>query len=124
MTTRKLTGRWGEELAAEYLRKHGYKIIAMGYRTRMGEIDIIAEKRKYLVFVEVKLRKTDKYGTAGEFVNAEKQRKLTMTALAWMQSEPIEKQPRFDVIEIYAPHGMATVSPTINHIKNAFDVRG
>ena len=49
MTDRKLTGRWGEELATEYLRKRGYKIIAMGYHTRMGEIDIIAEKRKYLV---------------------------------------------------------------------------
>lgn len=120
MTDRKLTGRWGEELAAEYLRKHGYKITAMGYHTRMGEIDIIAEKRKYLVFVEVKLRKTDKFGTAGEFVNAEKQRKLQLTALAWIQENPTEKQPRFDVIEIYAPHGMATVSPYLNHIKNAF----
>ncbi|MBE6949368.1 MAG: YraN family protein [Ruminococcaceae bacterium] len=120
MTTRKLTGRWGEELAAEYLRRSGYKIVALGYRTRMGEIDIIAEKRKFLVFVEVKLRKTDKFGTAGEYVNAEKQRKLRLTALAWMQSNETSKQPRFDVIEIYAPHGIQTVDPTINHIENAF----
>lgn len=123
MTDKKLLGRWGEEKAAEYLRRHGYKVTAMGYHTRMGEIDIIAEKRKFIVFVEVKLRKTDRYGTAGEFVNNDKQRKLIMTALCWLQENKTDMQPRFDVIEIYAPDGIATRSLKINHIKNAFEAR-
>ena len=121
MTTTKLQGRWGEEKAAEYLRKKGYKITAMSYRTRMGEIDIIAENRKYLVFVEVKLRKSDSYAKAMEYVDRNKQRRLTMTALQWLQQNPTQLQPRFDVIEIYAPEGMETRSPKINHIKNAFE---
>lgn len=54
----KLAGAWGEALAAEYLRKHRYKILASGYRSRFGEIDLIAQNRKNLVFVEVKLRKS------------------------------------------------------------------
>ena len=56
MRTRDLTGPWGEALAAEYLRKKHYRIEAMNYRTRLGEIDIIASNRQYLVFCEVKLR--------------------------------------------------------------------
>ena len=95
----------------------------MGYRTRMGEIDIIAENRKYLVFAEVKLRKSDSFAAAREFVDGSKQRRLTATAMQWLRQNPTGLQPRFDVIEIYAPLGMATESPTINHIKNAFEVK-
>ena len=121
MTTTKLQGRWGEEKAAEYLRKKGYRITAMSYRTRMGEIDIIAENRKYLVFVEVKLRKSDTFAKAMEFVDRNKQRRLTLAAMQWLQHNPTALQPRFDVIEIYAPSGMDTARPVINHIKNAFE---
>lgn len=123
MVTTKLLGRWGEDKAAEYLRKKGYKVIAMGYRTRMGEIDIIAENRKFLAFVEVKLRKSNKFGAAAEYVDATKQHKITITALRWLQSNPTKRQPRFDVVEIYAPEGMETRDPVINHIENAFDAR-
>ena len=68
-------GHWGEERAAEYLRRHGYKILEMNYACRVGEIDIIARKRgilhpaKEVVFVEVKLRKSDRYGEAKDFVD-------------------------------------------------------
>ena len=123
MTTTKLQGRWGEEKAAEYLRKKGYKITAMSYRTRMGEIDIIAENRKYLVFVEVKLRKSDSFAKAMEFVDSNKQRRLTAAAMQWLQQNPTRLQPRFDVIEIYAPLGMETPRPKINHIINAFEAK-
>ncbi|MBQ6539983.1 MAG: YraN family protein [Oscillospiraceae bacterium] len=123
MTNTKLQGRWGEELAADYLRKKGYRITAMGYRTRMGEIDIIAENRKYLVFAEVKLRKSDSFAKAMEFVDGNKQRRLTVTALQWLSRNPTGLQPRFDVIEIYAPLGMETAKPIINHIKNAFEMK-
>ena len=63
-----LSGSWGEEKAAEYLKKHGYKITGMNYRCRMGEIDDIAENRKYKVFCEVKLRKSAAFAQAREFV--------------------------------------------------------
>ena len=62
MRTRDLSGPWGEALAAEYLRKKHYRIEAMNYRTRLGEIDIIASNRQYLVFCEVKLRKSPPRG--------------------------------------------------------------
>ena len=61
MATSKLTGAWGEAIAAEYLRKKHFKIISNGYHSRFGEIDLIAQNRKYLVFVEVKLRKSAKF---------------------------------------------------------------
>ena len=65
----RLLGRWGEALAAEYLRKKGFRILAAGWRCRFGEIDLIAADREYLCFVEVKLRKSSAYGSAGAFVD-------------------------------------------------------
>ena len=67
-----LVGAWGETCAAEYLRKKRYKLLAAGYRSRYGEIDLIVSNRKYLVFVEVKLRKSDKFASAFEFVDSRK----------------------------------------------------
>ena len=61
-----LTGPWGEALAAAYLRKKGFRIEAMNYRTRLGEIDIIAADRRYLIFCEVKLRKSADFAAARE----------------------------------------------------------
>ncbi len=121
----KLVGRWGEALAAEYLRKKGYDIVGAGYRTRLGEIDLIAENRKFLVFVEVKTRKDDSFAMAREFVTAKKQSKIIACAKLYLEYEGREnkKQPRFDVIEIYAPEGVDTRRPTINHIENAFTDR-
>lgn len=60
-----LTGAWGEALAAEYLRKKRYEILASGYRCRFGEIDLIVKNRKFLVFVEVKLRKSAEFAELG-----------------------------------------------------------
>ena len=115
-----LTGPWGEALAAEYLRKKRYAIVGMNYRTRLGEIDIIAENRRFLVFCEVKLRKNARYGEAREFVTAKKQERLRAAALQYLAQNPTKKQPRFDVVEIYAPEGMNTEEPEINHLENAF----
>lgn len=113
-------GRWGEEKAADYLRRRGYKIIGMNYSCRMGEIDIIAENRKYVVFAEVKLRKSDKFGQAREYVTGAKQERLRITAQMWLASNETDKQPRFDVIEIYAPDGENSNMISIEHIENAF----
>ena len=115
-----LVGAWGESIAAEYLRKRNYKILARGYRSRFGEIDLIAQNRKYLVFVEVKLRKTSRFAMAREYVDARKQEKLRTTALMYLAEHPTALQPRFDVIEIYAPEGTMTVAPDIYHMEDAF----
>ena len=115
-----LVGAWGESLAAEYLLKKKYSIIAAGYRCRYGEIDLIVTNKKYLVFVEVKLRKTDKFAGAKEFVDFHKQNRLRTTAELYLSQYPTDLQPRFDVIEIYAPEGMETKKPVIHHLEDAF----
>ena len=120
MATSKLAGAWGEAIAAEYLRKKHYKILANGYHSRFGEIDLIARNGKYLVFVEVKLRKSAKFAAAREYVDRRKQDKIRMTASIYISENPTSLQPRFDVIEIYAPEGWKTVHPEINHMEDAF----
>ena len=116
----KLLGRWGEEQTAAYLRRRGWKIIGLNYSTRFGEIDVIAENRCYVAFVEVKLRKSSTFAEAREFVTASKQEKIRMAAMQWLSANPTKKQPRFDVAEIYAPAGMDTPAPEIEYYENAF----
>ena len=115
-----LVGAWGETCAAEYLRKKRYKLLAAGYRSRYGEIDLIVSNRKYLVFVEVKLRKSDKFASAFEFVDSRKQERIRTTAAIYLAENPTVLQPRFDVIEVYAPDGTATENPRIIHMEDAF----
>ncbi len=115
-----LIGAWGEALAAEYLLKKKYRLIATNFRCRYGEIDIIASNKKFLVFVEVKLRKSSKFANAFEYVDRHKQDRLRTTAQLYLSQHPTDLQPRFDVIEIYAPEGTLTQSPIINHMEDAF----
>ena len=115
-----LLGPWGESLAAEYLRKKHYELVGVNYRCRFGEIDIIAENKKYLVFVEVKLRKSDAYGRGAEAVDARKQEKLRTSAQLYLMEHPTDLQPRFDVVEVYAPQGRDTKWPIVRRTENAF----
>ncbi len=101
-------GAWGEQRAAEYLIRKGYLLLERNYHSRYGEIDLILEHGDYLIFAEVKLRKNDRYGNPAAFVTGKK------------QEHPTEKQPRFDVIEIYAPRGKETDPLPIHQIENAF----
>lgn len=90
------------------------------YHSRYGEIDLVMKNGTYLIFVEVKLRKNARYGTPAEAVTRTKQEKLRNTALMYLQTHETGLQPRFDVIEIYAPRGMETHPVPIHHIENAF----
>ena len=117
---KKLAGRFGEQTAAEYLKKKHYKIIGLNYSCRFGEIDVIAKNSKYIVFVEVKLRRSDAFAEAKEFVTQSKQEKIIKTASLWLSQNETELQPRFDVIEIYAQDGVSSKALKINHIENAF----
>ena len=112
-------GQFGEEQAARYLRRRFYTILARNYRCRFGEIDLIAKRGGVLAFVEVKLRRDDAHGEAREFVTARKQQRVLAAAELWLSQNETALQPRFDVIEVYAPRG--TDGPVrINHIENAF----
>ncbi len=116
-----LLGKWGEAMSVSYLQKRGYKIEALNFHSRFGELDIVARRKNILAFVEVKLRKNNKHGAAMEFVNFSKQKKLRLTAEVYLQENNVTKlQPRFDVIEIYAPNGISK-DFTLNHIENAFE---
>ena len=116
----KLLGGWGEALAAEYLRRKRYEIVAQGYSCRFGEIDLIVKNRKFLAFVEVKLRKSDRFAAAMEYVDRRKQDRIRMTASIYLSHNETKLQPRFDVFEIYAPQGMDTPDPEIIHLEDAF----
>lgn len=116
-----LAGAWGEALAAQYLKKKKYKILSSSYRSRYGEIDLIASDKNYIVFVEVKLRKSDKFAEGREFVDFHKQNRLRTTAAMYLSTADTNLQPRFDVIEIYAPEGTATVKPVITQLEGAFE---
>ena len=116
-----LLGPWGEGQAADYLRRKGYTLVAANYRCRFGEIDLIVRNRRYLVFVEVKLRKSAGFAQAREFVDFRKQQRIRATASMYLSRYPTSLQPRFDVIEIYAPQGMETKKLTINHLEDAFE---
>ncbi len=109
-----LIGKKGEDLACEFLKKQGFTIIDRNFHSRYGEIDIIAENKQYIIFVEVKLRSRYSLVLAQESVDLSKQKKILKTACEYLQKNIIEKQPRFDVIAIN--------SNDINYIENAFDL--
>ena len=117
---RRLLGRWGEALAADVYRKKGWRLVAAGWTCRFGEIDLIVENGTYLVFSEVKLRQDARVAAAREFVDYRKQERLRTSAQMYLAEHPTELQPRFDVVEIYAPEGMQTKKPKINVLENAF----
>ena len=120
MKSKPALGAWGEAIAAEALKARGFTVVEQNYRSRYGEIDIIAENREYLVFAEVKLRKSAYFGAAREFVDLRKQERLRATAAIWLEEHETGLQPRFDVIEIYAPDGLQTKRPYVRQIEDAF----
>ncbi len=123
MARDKISGHWGEACAADYLRRKHYKIIACNYHTRFGEIDLIAQQKSMVVFVEVKTRRNENYAQAREFVTNRKQARILASAQIWLENNETSLQPRFDVIEVYAPEGMATKKPKIIHLEDAFSAK-
>ena len=114
-----MKGAWGEQAARAFLTRRGYAVLETNFRTRFGEIDIIAQDGKYIVFVEVKTRRNARFAAAREHVTPTKQARIIAAAEEWLQGHPNGLQPRFDVIEVYGEEG-ASVPPHINHLENAF----
>lgn len=114
-------GALGEVSVARYLREKGYDIVTANYQCRLGEIDIIAENKKYLCFVEVKTRGERSFFAPADAVDYNKRKKLIATAKFYLSIHPTNKQPRFDIAEVYTKQGKVQ---KIHLIKNAFDAEG
>jgi len=91
----------GEALAWNFLRKQGYEIVEKNYRTRLGEIDVVARKQGTLVFIEVKTRRNHRFGLPEEAVDWKKRRKLARVAESFLQTRKLENTPsRFDILSL------------------------
>lgn len=117
-------GRYGEDLACEYLKKQKYKILEKNFYASHNEIDIIAENKQYIIFVEVKTRSclpnSDfSFGTPASAVTYSKQKRTLTAAQAYLLEHPTKKAPRLDVIEIYLDKDDKSLIK-INHIEDAF----
>ncbi len=113
-------GRQGEELAGRFLARQGYRLLARNYRTRLGEIDIVAEEGRTVVFVEVKTRRAHDCGHPAEAVTPAKCRQISKAALQFLGETGREGQEaRFDVVAVTLP---LAAPPEIELIRNAFDL--
>lgn len=110
---KKIIGSFGEEIAAEYLKGVGYKILKRNYSVKGAEIDIIARDGKTVVFVEVKARENLNFGYPAEAVTKSKRHKIVMAAECYIvQNRIADREFRFDVVEV--------LGGEVNHIKDAF----
>lgn len=112
-------GNIGEKHTAKYLRRRGYRIRERNMRNFHSEIDIIAENKEYIVFVEVKTRTVGQLFPPRAAVNAEKRRKIIRASQSYMRYKNIEKTPRYDIAEVYLTKEKHRVD-SINYIENAF----
>ena len=111
-------GQRGEEMASHFLRRKGYKIVERSYRSRLGEIDLIAAKDGVLVFCEVKTRLNKKFGEPFESVTSRKQKQLRKLAELYILSHSPDLNYRFDVVSIFLTPQRQLKE--ISHIENAF----
>ncbi len=114
-------GVLGEELAYQYLRREGYKVLLRNYECALGEIDLIAKDKGTLVFVEVKTRTSSAMGHPAEAVTSDKQRQILKCAHFYVKRYGIREVPcRFDVVSILMPSSGET---RIELIRDAFGER-
>jgi len=112
-------GKKGEEIAVGLLKDNGYKILLRNYKTKLGEIDIIASDKGTICFIEVKTRQSDRFGLPSEAVSASKQRQISKAALVFLKERNIlDKKARFDVVSILYSKDI----PQLDLIKNAFEL--
>jgi putative endonuclease len=115
---KKLLGNAGEVRAAQFLMKQGYRIMERNYRTRSGEIDLIALHQGAVVFVEVKTRTSNAFGAPELAVNSRKQQRMVKAALGYIKYKKLHQVPcRFDVVAI-----STTAEKEVEHIRNAFEM--
>ena len=115
---KKSLGNKGEDFATEYYKKLGFTVTAQNYTCRGGEIDIIAENGEYIIFVEVKTRSQNSLYSPAEAVDYKKQKRLSVAAMKYLTENDVEKQPQFDVFEVYTANERIY---KVNRIENAFE---
>jgi putative endonuclease len=132
-TARQRLGDEGEEAAARHLEAQGFRIVARKHRTRRGEVDLVAEREKLLVFVEVRTRASDAFGTPEETVDARKQARFIEAARDFLARwRGGEREIRFDVIAVVGLGSAAgalgeiggSAGPVVRQIPGAFDAGG
>lgn len=112
-------GKRGEELAAGLLKENGYKILVRNYKTKLGEIDIVASEKDTICFIEVKARQSDRFGLPSEAISGSKQRQISKAALMFLKEKNLlDKKARFDVISVIYSND----KPQLELIKNAFEL--
>jgi len=117
---RQSLGKAGEDLACRELERRGYAVVARRYRTRFGEIDIVAHDHGVIVFVEVKARTSKRYGSAAEAVSFRKRRRIGAMALDYLAwTGGLDRRCRFDVVAI---DGLGGANPTTRVIQDAFQI--
>lgn len=118
MNTKQI-GDFGENAAEEYLEAMDYEILERNFRLKFGEVDIIAENKGCIVFVEVKTRKSNMFGEPSEYVDRHKQERVKKAAACY--ADLVNSEVRFDVIEVFYEESNGKLFATkINHIENAF----
>lgn len=121
-TAKQELGARGEEAAAKYLRRHGYKVLVRRFRSRSGEIDIVCRHKDWLVFVEVKTREGEQFGAPSEAVDERKQRHITKVALDYLRLLGYPQvRFRFDIVEVVMGND-ARKPDEVRLIQNAFDL--
>ncbi|MCL2018494.1 MAG: YraN family protein [Oscillospiraceae bacterium] len=123
-TDKQKKGDFGEERACLYLTEKGYNITARNFRTKSGEIDIIAQNAERLVFIEVKTRKLLGMGRPSDAVDSRKRGKIIKVAQRYLLQNPTEKLIGFDIIEVVITDSINPDTVEINHFKEAFDASG
>ena len=99
--SKRARGRWGEDLAATHYRRRGATVVDRNWRHRLGELDLVVDERGTYVFVEVKARRTDRYGPAAAAVGPDKQRRIRQLAVEWLRAHGVVGvEVRFDVVAI------------------------
>jgi putative endonuclease len=117
MDIKKAVGDAGETAVAEYIKNLGYIISKRNYRTKYGEIDIIAEDNDQILFVEIKTHSNNSFASPKEYVDKHKQRRILITAGIYLKYNGYGLEPRFDVAEVFVDNDGKM---QINYIKNAF----
>lgn len=120
MVTSRQQGEYTEQLACDYLQQQGLRLVEKNFNCKCGEIDLIMQHNDSLVFVEVRYRRNNDYGSAAESVTRNKQQKLLNSAAFYLQKNPAfnNRPARFDIVSITGPLQQANID--INWIENAF----
>lgn len=112
-------GKEAESAAVRFLKEQGYKVLKRNYKSKFSEIDIVAEDKGVICFVEVKARHSNMFGEPCEAISKHKQRQISKTAICYLkENNAFQRQARFDVVTLL----YITDPPEINLIKDAFEL--